>query len=43
MKAQIKMSLRFHHAQIRMTKAQKMNDNTFWCDYGERGLFVHCW
>lgn len=32
MEVQIKISLRFHDTQIRMTKAQKMNDNTFWCD-----------
>jgi hypothetical protein len=40
---QIKMTLRFHLAAIRMAKIKPSGSNTCWRGWGERGTLLHCW
>jgi hypothetical protein len=40
---QIKTTLRFHLATIRMAKIENSGDSTCWQGCGERGTLFHCW
>jgi hypothetical protein len=40
---QIKTTLIFHLAPIRMGKIKTSGDNTCWKECGERGTLLHCW
>jgi hypothetical protein len=40
---QIKTTLRFHFASVRIATIKNTNNNKFWEGYGENGTLVHCW
>jgi hypothetical protein len=40
---QIKTTLRFHFAPVRMAKIKNSGDSRCWRGCGERGTLLHCW
>ena len=40
---QIKTTMRFHLTLVRMAAIQKSTNNKCWTEYGEKGIFLHCW
>ena len=40
---QIKTTVKYHHAPVRMAIVKKPTNSKFWRESGEKGALLHCW